>query len=121
MEVIVIILFTYLEAYSIFLFLYILIKLIKKKKLPTILLIANFFIIAGFFFIRQKVNEGEFVLVGSYDKPSDSWEEGLANVMISLYNHGIVFFCFSITQLLFWIFFLKRYKSLNNQGIKLSF
>ena len=110
--VLVAILFIYPEVYSLFLVAYTVIKLIKKKKLPAFILISNFFIVAMFFFVRKMVLDDRLIFTGTYKDSTQYWEEGLANMMISIYNLAIVFFAFWITQILFWIVFLRRYKKL---------
>lgn len=101
------ILFFYLEFYVAFLVVYILIRLIRRKKLPYLHLIINSLVIAIFFFIRQKFSDHEWSLFGEYLDASEYWENGMGNLWLTVYNLGVVFVAFWITQIIFWIFFKR--------------
>ncbi len=113
MELIFIILLIYLEAYSVFLAVYTVVKLVKKRKLPFKILFFNFILVAVFFFIRKLVYDHELIFIGRYIDATKDWGEGLANLMISIFNFGIVFLAFWITQIVFWRIFLRHYRKLN--------
>jgi hypothetical protein len=111
----------YLEVYAASLVIYFLIKLVKYRKLPGIILIINFFLLGGFFFLQRSVSDHQIIFVGGYGTATKDWGEGFANAMFTIYNLAIVFFVFCFTQLLFWIFFLKAYRKLNYSKSDLDF
>ena len=102
-----VVVFFYLEAYSPLLLIYVLSRLIRKKKLDYRLLIINSIVIAAFFFIRQKFYDQEWSFFGEYLDASEDWGPGMSNFWVTIFNLGIVFIIFWISQVIFWIKFKK--------------
>jgi hypothetical protein len=102
------ILLLYIELYVAFLAIYTVVKIIRKKKLSYFILLLNFCVVALFYYFRKKVFDHEWIFVGEYIDSSKDWGEGLANLMTTIINSGIVFLGFVITQIIFWKFFIKN-------------
>lgn len=102
--------FSYLEVYTAFLIIYSIIKIVRKKKVPVIILTWNFILIGLFFYLRYLVDNHKLIFIKGYNDSPEDWGEGLANVMISIYNLGIIFLAFCFIQILFWRLFLHKYK-----------
>ncbi|HEX3167708.1 MAG TPA: hypothetical protein VHQ93_15670 [Chitinophagaceae bacterium] len=118
MEILWLILFLYLEVYSIFYIIYFLVKIARGVKIPGYLVISNGFVIGIFFLVRRMINNHELFFVGGYKEDPENWETGLANMVSSLNNLTILLFIFFFTQIIFWAIFIYRYRKLNPQKEK---
>ncbi len=102
----------YLEAYVIFLLVYVIIRLASKKKLPFFMLLLNCLILTAAYVTRIQLTNHDWIIFGHY-LDTDHWSAGLSNVMTTFYNLGFLFILFSITQMIFWTVFLRSYRKLN--------
>jgi hypothetical protein len=102
----------YLEAYVVYLLGYVIIRLISGRKLPFYIMLFNCLILTAFYLTRIQLSNHQWIFFGHYQE-SDHWADGMANVTTAFYNLGFLFILFCITQLGFWIFFLRHYRKLN--------
>jgi hypothetical protein len=108
----------FLELYTGIIVLYIVIQLLRKKKLPgKILLIESGFLLL-FFYLKYLVNQHELIVFGNYKDNPEDYGEGIANMFVYVYNLAFVLGLFLITQLVFWAFFTERFYFMNNQDLK---
>lgn len=114
MTIVMIIMLFYLEVYAIFLAVNTVVHWVKGKKFSYLILLVNILLITLFYMVRQKLFHHEWILFGNYND-ADDWSGGLANVMVSMYNLVFLFVLFIITQVVFWILFLREKKKLNER------
>ena len=108
-----IVLFLFLiEIYTAFLIIFLIVKAFKRKKLPWVIIAANGLCIALLLWLKYMVENHEVIFTGSY-KESEDWGEGLANLGITLMNVGIILLILLITQLIFAVYFTRRFRKLN--------
>ena len=108
------ILILFLEAYSAVIVIFVIILLLRKKKLPWGILIRELGCLILFFYFKFLLDEHRLILIGDYVDGTKGWGSGLANVEIYTYNLAIVIGLFLITQIVFWIFFVKKFRRINN-------
>jgi hypothetical protein len=113
MGVLIVILEVLIAGYSMTLLFYLLFLVKRKKRLPRAPLMANMVCILFFLFVQKMVEEHKFVFTGQYSKDTENWGSGLANVGYYITNHTILVANFLVTQLIFWVWFLYRFKKLN--------
>ena len=109
------ILYGFLELYTGFLGLYMIIQLIRKKKLPWKFLLLESACLILFFYLRHLVDQHELVVFGDYEERPQDYGEGIANAAVYTYNLAFVIGLFLFTQLVFWAFFIEKFKNLNKQ------
>lgn len=109
--------FYFLEIYCFILFIFLLVLLTKRKKLPILPIFLNVMCVSFFFWFRYKVEKHDIIFTGNYQKAED-WGQGLANLMVFLMNLGVVYLIFTITQIVFIIFFRKEFRKLNGSKEK---
>lgn len=108
------ILYISLELYTGVIVLYVIIHLLRKKKLPWKILLIESGCILLFFYLRYLVDQHELIVFGDYTDPQD-YGEGIANMSLYTYNLAFVTGLFLISQLVFWAFFTEKFKNLNKQ------
>jgi|GEM_PF-2472825 len=111
------ILFFFLEAYTAFLAVYILIQLLKKKKLPWRILLAEFICLVAVFYCKYLVGRHDLIFTGNYTNDPEHWESGLANLMTYTLNLFILIMIFIVVQILFWVLFFRKTRKLNDPGL----
>ncbi len=109
------------EIYVALLFIFLIVKALKRKKLPWVVIIANGLCITFLLWLKYKVENHEVIFTGSYNNKSDDWGEGLANLGITLMNLGIVLLILLITQLIFAFYFNLESRKLNSRTENLRF
>lgn len=105
----------YIELYCCLLFIYIIVKLLRKRKLHYLTLALNLLVIALFYYLRKKVFHHEWMFFGGYESNPRDYGDGIANLWISIENLLVVFFSFLITQIFFWKIFIKNNNRLTNE------
>jgi NADH:ubiquinone oxidoreductase subunit 5 (subunit L)/multisubunit Na+/H+ antiporter MnhA subunit len=101
------------EIYVVFLVIFLIVKAIKRKKLPWTVIVANGMSIVLLMWLKYKVQDHEIIFTGSYAYGGNDWGEGLANIGITIENLGIVYLIIITTQIVFVIFFSRESKKLN--------
>ena len=109
------ILYGFLELYTGLMGLYVIIQLIRRKKLPWKILLVESGCLIVFFYLRHLVDQHELIVFGDYKEDPQDYGEGIANVLVYTYNLAFVIGLFLITQLVFWAFFTEKFKDLNKQ------
>ena len=112
------ILILFLELYTAVILLYVIIQLLRKKKLPWRILILELLCILSFFYLKFLLDRHKLIVFGSFNEAPEDWGAGLANVMTYTYNLAFIIGLFLITQLIFWIFFKRKFQFLNYQNSK---
>lgn len=103
----------YIELYTAFLLIYVVVMLFRKKKLHFLTFALNILVIGLFFYIRKKVFDEEWVLFGEYD-PLGDVGESFHNFSIYIINIGMVLIAFCVIQIVFWKIFIKNNDRLTN-------
>lgn len=109
------ILYIFFELYTGIIVLYVIVQLLRKKKLPWILLLIESGCLIVFFYLRYLVNQHELIVIGGYQEDPKDYGQGIANVSVYYYNLAFIIGLFLITQLFFWAFFTEKYESLNKR------
>ena len=109
------ILYNFLELYTGFIVLYVIIQLIRSKKLPWKILLVESGCLVLFFYLRYLVDQHELIVFGDYQDDPQDYGEGIANASVYFYNFAFVLGLFLITQLVFWAFFTEKFKNLHKQ------
>ena len=109
------ILYIFLELYTGVIVLYMIIQLLRKKKLPWKILLIQAGCLIFFFYLRYLVNQHELIVFGNYKDDPQDYGEGIANAFTYTYNLAFITGLFLITQLFFWAFFTEIFKNLNKQ------
>ncbi len=63
-----------------------------------------------FFYLQNLVDNHQLILRGKYEDASMYWGKGLANVYVTFENSMILILLFSVTQIVFWILYRRKYK-----------
>ena len=108
----------FFELYTGIIVLYVIVKLLRKKKLPWKLLLIESGCLILFFYLRHLVNQHEIIVIGDFIEDPKDYGEGIANMSVYFYNLAFIIGLFLITQLFFWAFFTEKYKSLNKQTLE---
>lgn len=97
-----ILLYFAMEIYAAFFVLFIIIQLVRRKKINWRLISINIAGLALILFLGYLVDERILILFGDYvDAPGD-WGEGLANLYVWMINMAVPFLILIISQVLFW-------------------
>lgn len=113
MGLLIFLLFFLFELYVAVLMIYVLVLLIRRKKLPVNVLLINVLCLGLLWWLKYEVEEHNIVFTGSYENSPGDWGEGLANMMVSLLNLGIVYVIGLVTQLIFINIFSREFRKLN--------
>jgi hypothetical protein len=107
--------FIFLQIYTAIVFLIVLIQLLRKKKLPWGLILIEAICLIVFFYFKYLLDEHKLIFTGYYNSEPEHWESGLANLYVYLSNLLILIGIFSITQIVFWILYLKGVRRLHSK------
>lgn len=120
MEFIIFFFFIFLEIYTGFLIIILLVHLIRRKRLPWSVLMAEVLCIGSFFYLKYLLDDHKLIFTGSYNNDKVHWESGLANLSVYMLNLLILLGIFIITQIIFWILYSKRFRRLNPKMDKID-
>ena len=109
------ILFLFLEVYTVFVILFLLIQLLRKRKQPWRILFAELICLITFFYLRFLVGEHKIIFTGKYITDPEHWESGLANVGVYTFNLAILMGIFLVLQIVFWIIYTKKVRLINHK------
>jgi len=103
-------------VYAIGLAMYFIILLTQKKKLPLLLVVADFILIGLFLYLHNLVYEQKIAFIGSYAKPVEilDMDTGVDNTDTILLNLGIGVVAFFAIQLLFMKYLNRQIDKLND-------
>ena len=105
----------FLELYTGLLGLYMIIQLIRGKKLPWKILLVESACLILFIYLRHLVDQHELIVFGEYEEDPQDYGEGIANAAFYTYNLAFVIGLFLFTKLVFWAFFTVKFRNLNKQ------
>jgi len=109
------ILIFFLEIYTAFVIIFLLVQLIRKKKQPWRILLVELMCITLFFYLKFLVEEHTLIFIGNYSSDQDHWESGLANVGTHTFNLAILIGIFLVPQIVFWVIYSKKVRLMNPQ------
>ncbi len=114
------ILILFFEAYTVFMVIFVLVQLVRKKKIPWRILLMQLVCLILFYYLKYLVGQHKIIFIGNYVDGTKDWGSGFANVMIYTYNLVILASIFLVTQIIFWIFYIRKSRALNvpEQDIK---
>ena len=102
------------EIYAAFLVIFLIVKSVRRKKIPWAVVVANGLCIVLLLWLKYKVQNHEIIFAGNYSYGGDDWGEGLANVGVTLGNLGIVYLIILATQIVFVIIFSRESKKMKS-------
>ena len=110
----------FIEFYTIFFVLFFVLIFFRKKKIPNSIVIINFLIIAGFWYLKYIVDKGKLSFlaeenVSSEELKNDSDKMGMGKGLGWLYNRFILSGIFFFIQVIFFIVFKIKYTLMNQK------
>lgn len=110
----------FIKFYTIFFVLFFVFIFFRKKKIPKSIVIINFLIIAGFWYLEYVVDEGKLSFlaeenVSSGELKNDPDKMGMGNGLGWLYNRFILSGIFFFIQVIFFIVFERNYTLMNQK------
>ena len=109
-----------LEFYTALLIAFLIIKLLRKRELPWILVAVEFTAIVFFFYLKSLVESEKLIFIGEYADGSRDWGAGLANVSTHIWNPGILICIFLCPQIIFRALFFKKFREINGSTEKVD-
>jgi hypothetical protein len=70
----------FFELYTGIIVLYVIVQLLRKKKLPWILLLMESGCLIVLFYLRYLVNQHELIVIGEYQDDPKDYGDGIANM-----------------------------------------
>ena len=109
------ILIFFLEIYTAFVIIFLLVQLIRKKKQPWRILLVELMCITLFFYLKFLLGEHKLIFIGNYSSDQEHWESGLANVGAYTFNLAILIGIFLVLQIVFWIIYARKVRLINSK------
>ena len=100
---------------------YLITRLVLKKKIHRGLTAAQVISITAFFYLQYLVQDQKLIFTGTYQDGREHWGAGMANVYTSLFNHAILVAIFIVLQFLILFLFSKKNKQLNASDLAKDF